>query len=527
MKSFFRHIRFHLLVLAIITLVVTGAATYMNEPLVKLFSGVYPEPPVVQLSSAEAVGMIEREWYLQLGSRSYGEACREELTRAERILKRQAGKLDTVELKKRKESLDRLKSTLSGEVTDSSEMYSLIRRFKREIMLSDPGIDFSGMVCIDNPYVHGSEQVHEIRSRTENTATLGGRLLYLEGLGPDARVRKLAPNGQPAAFYRPDVSFDGKRVLFCMKQADKSSYNLYEVGVNGKGYRQITDSDYNDLDPVYSPDGGIIFSTSRCNQYLRCGGSAFRMFILARSDINGENIYFISANNESDFTPAFLPDGRILYTRWEYIDKSVLRIQSLWTVNPDGTNMNIYYGNQSKWPDMLLNAHHIPNTNKVIFNAVGHHDIFAGPLGVLKQDEGMNYPDGVYNLTPHIPWAEVGKGPADRIYNPDFTAPKCYIAFQTPYPINEDLFLASARKGSHLQTNLDPALDWFNLFLMDYDGNMELLYAGEYNIFFAQPVRPRPVPRVIPSTVKWPGRMEQPGQQAEWGVLYSADVYDG
>jgi hypothetical protein len=176
---------------------------------------------------------------------------------------------------------------------------------------------------------------------------------------------------------------------------------------------------------------------------------------------------------------------------------------------------------------MLLNARSVPNTGKVIFNAAGHHDIFAGPLGVLEQDEGMNYPEGVYNLTPHIHWAEVGKGPADRVYNPDFTAPECYMAFQTPYPINEHLFLVSARKGSIPRTKNDPDLEWFNLFLMDYDGNMELLYTGEYNIFFAQPVRPRPVPRVLPSSVQWPGRMADPDQQAKWGVLYSADVYEG
>jgi hypothetical protein len=51
----------------------------------------------------------------------------------------------------------------------------------------------------------------------------------------------------------------------------------------------------------------------------------------------------------------------------------------------------------------------------------------------------MNYPDGVYNLTPHVPWSEVGRGPQDQAYNADFAAPKCYKAFQTPFPIGKDL----------------------------------------------------------------------------------------
>jgi len=519
--------KYYLFVLVGFVLILLVSSMVIQIPSQKLNTKEYPEPPVLQLSQEMANELIEKEWIDQLGSKPIGNAAGDELLRVERILKRQSGKISDEVLIIKKGKLDKLKSKFEDKATDTKGLYFEIRKLKREILLGDPGIDFTGIVCIDNPYVNGSEQIHEIRSRTENTATPGGRLLLIEGAGPDAGVRKLAPNGQPAAFWRPDVSFDGKKVLFCMKEAQKPSYNIYETSLDGKEYRQVTNSEYNDLDPVYSPDGGIIFSTSRCNQYLRCGGSAFRMFILARSDKNGNNIYFISTNNEADYTPAFLPDGRILYTRWEYIDKSVLRIQSLWTVNPDGTNANTYYGNQSHWPDMLMNARPVPNSKKIIFNASCHHDIYAGPLGVIIQEEGMNYPDGLYNLTPPIEWAEVGKGPEDRLYNNEFIAPSCYMAFQTPFPINEDLILVSARKGINPNTNQDSGLPWFDLFLMDYDGNMELVYKGSYNILYAQPVRPRPVPSVIPSSVKWPGKMITADQKADWGVLYSADVYEG
>ena len=170
------------------------------------------------------------------------------------------------------------------------------------------------------------------------------------------------------------------------------------------------------------PDGGIVFSTTRCNQYLRCGDSGWRMFILARCDADGKNIYFISGNNETDYTPVVLDDGRLLYSRWEYLDREVLRIQSMWTVNPDGTGVNVFWGNQSKWPDLLWNARPIPGSNKMLVQACGHHDVYAGPLAVIDAKEGMNYPDGVYNLTPHLKWAECGAGPEDRGYNADFQA---------------------------------------------------------------------------------------------------------
>ena len=487
-----------------------------------------PEPPTEQLPLEVARQQIERDWVGQRGSQPAGEAAADELTRMQRILDRQAETLGKVVASNWRQQIETLRQQLANaSVEESAEMYLRIRRAKRSLLLADPQIDFDGILCIDNPYVHGSEDVHEIRHRNEDTATPGGRLLVLEGLGPGAPVRKLAPRGTPAAFWRPDLSFDAKRVLFCMKSADEPAYHIYEVGIDGENFRQVTQGRYNDLDPIYTPDDNMVFSTSRCNQYLRCGGSKFRMFVLARSDLQGRNIYFISANNEADYTPAMLPDGRILYTRWEYVDKEVIRIQSLWTVNPDGTGVSAFWGNQSRWPDMLINARLIPGTQKVLFSSVGHHDAYAGPIGVVEPNEGINYPDGVYNLTPHLDWAEVGAGPADQDYNADFQAPTCYMAFQTPYPLGKDLLLVSARRGKHRRTAADPELGWFNLYLMDYDGNMELLYEGSYNILHAQPIRSRPRPRVIPSSVQWPGEMVSADQRPADGYCYSSDIYEG
>ena len=408
----------------------------------------FPEPPTVAITAAAADELVKADWLAQRGTDTCADACRQELTRAERILQRMADRLDAATLGKWRKTLTEWHGRLAEPASD--ELYLGLRRMKRELLLADPAIDFSRILCIDNPYVHGSEAIHEIRHRNEDTATPGGRLLVLEGLRPDAKVRKLRRAGAPAAFWRPDVSFDGTKTLFCMKSSDQPAYHLYEVGLDGTGWRQITDGDYNDLDPIYAPDGAIIFSTSRCNHYLRCGGSKFRMFILARCDRDGKNIYFISANNEADYLPSFLPDGRLIYTRWEYVDKDVLRVQSLWTVNPDGTGASAFWGNQSKWPDMLLNPRVIPGSTNVVFNACGHHDAYAGPLGVIVPAEGLNYPDGLYNLTPHVPWAEVGAGPADKPFNAEFHAPACYGAFHTPFPISKDLLLVSAdRQTGH------------------------------------------------------------------------------
>ena len=473
-------------------------------------SEAFPESPTVRLDTAAAKQLVEQEWTVQRGDKTVQDAVADELVRCERILNRQGKPSDAPE---------RIQLAKWKAIPADDQLYTDVRRFKRGVLLGDPQLDFSQILCIDNPYVQGSECFHEVRHRNEDTATVGGRLLLLDGLGPDADVRKLAPTGCPAAFWRPDLSFDGKKVVFCMKKENESAYHIYEIGLDGTGLRQITHGDYNDLDPVYAPDGGIIFTTTRVNQFLRCGGSNFRMFVLARMDANGKNIYFISTNAEIDLTPVFMPDGRLLYTRWEYDDKEIVRIQSLWTVNADGTAPNAFWGNQSRWPDMLLHARPIPGTRKVVFQAAGHHDVFEGGLGIVDQSEGMNYPDGVYNLTSSLPWAEVGRGPDDKLYNPEFSSPACYGGFTTPFPVSRDLLLVSARIG--------PGKSAYNLYLMDYDGNMELLYQGGFNILHAIPVRKRPAPPVIPSTVQWPGKMTAPEQEAKPATFYSSDIYEG
>ena len=91
------------------------------------------------------------------------------------------------------------------------------------------------------------------------------------------------------------------------------------------------------------PDGGIVFVSSRCNRWVPCYYT--QVAILYRCDADGKNIRQLSANTEHDNTPWVLPDGRILYMRWEYVDRSQVHYHHLWTMNPDGTGQTVFFGN--------------------------------------------------------------------------------------------------------------------------------------------------------------------------------------
>jgi hypothetical protein len=301
--------------------------------------------------------------------------------------------------------------------------------------------------------------------------------------------------------------------VFCFKPHNEKSFHLYEVNVDGSGLVQLTDGIFDDLDPVYLPDDHVLFSTTRGHTYVRCMPPT-NAYVLARCDRDGKNIYLVSYNNEPDYLPSVMNDGRVIYTRWEYTDKPLWRAQKLWTMNPDGTQVVTYWGNQSVWPDLLKDARSIPGSRRVMCTGSAHHNWFSGSVAIIDPDKGFNFPDGLTKVTADVPWPECGNGPVDPAESPRYHASGHYPAYYSPYPLSEQDFLVSAQRGGK-----------FLLYLMDADGNRELIYEGVHNVFHAQPLRPRPKPPMIIDRVAWP----QPKNQAspKPGVVFSANVYYG
>jgi len=401
------------------------------------------------------------------------------------------------------------------------DLYLAVRRAKRAIAFKNPVVDFSQLLFIDQPYPTGPETRHEAIHRMGIWATPGGRLMVLDGLHPGGSVRKLAPE-KPGSFWRPDLSFDAKRVLFCYKAHGEKSFHLYEIGLDGSGLRQLTTGDYDDADPIYLPDGHIMFVTTRGNSYVRCGPFIYS-YILARCDADGANVYLISMGGEPDWTPSLLNDGRVIYSRWEYTDKPLWRVQSLWTTNQDGTNTTVFWGNQSVWPDHLSEPMPIPGSRRVMFSGVGHHDWWSGSLGILDPDKGFNFPHGLTKVTADLRWAECSTPPLDPIESPDYHPSGRFTGYKTAYPLSEQDFLVSARRAPGAG---DGSGDKFRLYLMDVHGNRDLVYEGVHNVLHAMPVKPRRVPLKQPDRVVWPGTGKD-RKPPEPGVFFSADVYQG
>ncbi len=247
----------------------------------------------------------------------------------------------------------------------------------------------------------------------------GGRLCRMS-----LRTRriKLLVDDPEGAVRDPVVHYDAEKILFSYRPGGEEHYHLYEINVDGTGLRQLTDGEYDDIEPCYLPDGDIVFVSSRCKRWVNCWLT--QVAVLHRCDADGGNIRAISANNEHDNTPWVLHDGRILYQRWEYVDRSQVHYHHLWTANPDGTQQMVYFGNQHPGI-VMIDARPIPRSKKVVaIFSPGHgrreHD---GALVVVDPTAG---PDAMSHArTVH----------GDHI-------------FRDPWAFSEDAFLAA--QGSRL-----------------------------------------------------------------------------
>lgn len=202
----------------------------------------------------------------------------------------------------------------------------------------------------------------------------------------------------------PKVHYDAKKIIFAWRKEGLRNYNLYEINSDGTDILQITSGPFDDYEPEYLPDGGIVFISTRARRWVGCWMT--QVGTIHRCDADGGNVEMLSCNIEHDNTPSVLPNGQILYMRWEYVDRSQVEFHHLWTMNPDGTNQEIYYGNEVSW-GVFLSCRSIPNDERVMgIYSPGHgrRDHY-GWLSFFSRKYGPDDPRGLEHIL--FPW---GKG---------------------------------------------------------------------------------------------------------------------
>ena len=323
------------------------------------------------------------------------------------------------------------------------------------------------------------------------------------------RTTKTLIETQEGVIRDPELSYDAKTVIFAMRKNREDFYHIYEINVDGSGLRQLTSaSGVTDIDPLYLPDGGIVFTSTRQPKYCMCNrhimGNLFRM------NADGSNITQIGVSTLFEGHSSILSDGRIMYDRWEYVDRNFGDAQGLWTVNPDGTKHAIYYGNNTACPGATLEGRQMPGTDLVVCTFSSCHDRPWGALAVIDRKKGVDGREPVVKIWPAETIDLVGKGDLDSFK---------WISnmYEDPYPIDANFILASRtiwfkRPGWGITDSKQ------GLFLLSMDGLEELVLEGDRSLYDAQLVQPREKPMALPSMRNY---------KDTTGRFYVENVYEG
>ena len=333
----------------------------------------------------------------------------------------------------------------------------------------------------------------------------GGQLIRAT-FAPDGSIRNEVLVDSPKGMIRdPDVSWDGKRVLFSMrKDLVDDDFHIYEYDCETKEVRQITSGPgVADIEPIYLPNGDILFGSTRCTQITDCWWTEVSNFYTC--DANGQFLRRVSFDQVTVNYPKLLDDGRVIYTRWDYNDRGQIYPQPLFQMNPDGTAQTEFYGNNSYFPTTIMHARGVPGSDLVMAIAGGHHTYQNGKLIMIDRSKGTQENEGCTLVAP------VRETPADKI---DQYGQQGEL-FQYPWPLDEStLFCAYLPEGGAWKYPVPFGLYWF-----DVDGARELL-AYDPAISCGQPIALQE--REIPTT-----RPSQVDLSQTTGKYYVQDVYEG
>ena len=421
--------------------------------------------------------------------------------------------------------LARLGASADMDASARRTLYLRARWALRELALTNPLLAFDSLLFVKRApgmFPHMSDQHYGWWSRG------GGGVCVLEGFKSAApRLRCLTSDMPLGSFMGPDLSFDGKKLLFAYcrfhpelaaepNKADKANvpedafYHIYEMNVDGTGRRQLTRGKYDDFDARHLPSGDLVFVSTRkgtaiqCSDgfsestrdedhpdsYVRCGGDNFRpvpVFTLHGMDGDGRHLRPLSAFENFEYAPSVANDGRILYTRWDYIDRFNGHFFSLWSANQDGGNPQLVYGNYTVKPQVKIEARAIPGSSKLVFTAAAHHSIYGGSLCLLDRSAGTEGDAPITRLTPEVPFPET-EANVDQYY-------------ANPWPLSEEFFLVSwsdLKLPPHCRaTEEQNPRNASGIYLLDAFGNLELLYRDpDLSSASPMPVAPRQRPPV-------------------------------
>jgi len=430
--------------------------------------------------------------------------------------------------------------TRPADLTEQRKRWMDVRRAARGVVLAGPDMDFKEVAFFTVPTrTEGNHPdcLVQNHDRPKERAP-GGDLFVQAGLGPADALRPLiASRLGPGHVQDMDLWWDADRLVFAYVRQPhwgagrygwgrvawrngpavtvfnhvvglkdgifwengSEPTHLFEVRLDGSGLRQLTnDKVYCDREPAYLPNGDVVFSSDR-----GCGASQCGAAPLAYSDFGLPNLFRISAdgnrverltyNKDVDRYPHCLNNGLIGYMRWDYQERFWQWPHSLWTIRPDGTMNDGLFKVHFRDPQSVREPRSIPDSQKLVVIACGHHSPPEGAVAVVDPSLGTNNPDGLRYVTPGCSPLEGGLGSCPVV--PEGGVRDQGGLYRTPWPLSEKGFLVA-------YAHHHPRPMSYAAYYIDVWGNKELIHRDALmDVLCPMPVRKRPRPPIVPSSL--------------------------
>ena len=471
-------------------------------------------------------------------------------------------RFNAIKIKVDKESGD--DATVAEHNRDAESLWREVRTLKREILVESPLFQFGSLLFVKHAPGVMSHQLTQVYGYC---ARPGGGLFVLDHPGRSMKTRDVTPQNLPLGSYMtPELSFDGKTLYFAYCETPSTPklwrdpetmerrFHLYKTPLDqllaGKNVdaTRLTDGPHDDFSPLLLPDGDLIFCSTRRGGFHRCGSGPCYVYTLTRSKGDGSDARPISFHETNEWNPTLMSDGRVVYTRWDYVDRDAVYYQNLWSARQDGTDVRIHYGNNTFNPCGLWESKAIPGSSKTLAIAGPHHGMSAGTVVTIDVSRGVDGPEPLERLTPEVRFPE-GEAPLPNVPQLPHLSDFDYVPtgfwqatreaeraeqtveerrwpvhnFKSPLPLSEKYFVASYSYDKLIGEAGPNIPNQYGVYFCDAFGNRELVYRDpNISSVWALPIRPRPVPPVSASTLDETARdVESPT-----GTFFMQNVYE-
>ncbi|MBR5626358.1 MAG: SUMF1/EgtB/PvdO family nonheme iron enzyme [Thermoguttaceae bacterium] len=401
----------------------------------------------------------------------------------------------------------REKSRTVQTAEEASELAAEFALLQKESLLANPMLDFDEILFIRR----NSDKLGLPQNYNSNSV-----------LSPTGYQNELCRlnfrTGETTTLYKPandefigdlELHYDADKLMFSMPDSRNDyRWRLWELSLNSPEQPEllplINDPDIDNYDACYLPDDRIVFCSTACQTGVPCINGSGHVCNLYLKEKDG-SIRQLTLEQDHDWCPTVLNNGRIMYLRWEYTDLPHAFSRILFHMNPDGTNQSELYGSGSYWPNTMFYARPIPDhPTKFVAVIGGHHEQERrGDLVIFDPALGRTEAEGAIQRIP-------GYGKKVEPAMIDLPIGQTWPKFLHPYPLSENCFLVSCQRSA--------GSPW-EICLVDTFDNIVTL-ARDPGFAFLEPIPIRETERqpVIPDRI----RPEDPNAD-----VFIANIYEG